>query len=152
MTFAPLKKHMVHIAIATTDADIQRCFPVMQQLRPHLVAGEFVTRIRRQEKQGYHLSFLETENRIRALGGFRIAENLAWGKFLYVDDLVTDEGDRAHGYGTKLIEWLIVHAKNQHCDQFHLDSGVQRFEAHRFYMNRGMRISSYHFALALSVR
>ena len=143
---------MIHIAIATTDSDIQRCFPVMHQLRPHLVADEFVTRIRQQEQQGYHLSFLETENQIRAVGGFRIADSLAWGKFLYVDDLVTHEGDRTHGYGTELIEWLIAHAKNQHCDQFHLDSGVQRFEAHRFYMNRGMRISSHHFALALSIR
>lgn len=143
---------MVHIAIATTDTDIQRCFPVMQQLRPHLVVDEFVTRIRQQEKQGYHLSFLEAENRIRAVGGFRIAENLAWGKFLYVDDLVTHEGDRAYGYGTALFEWLLAHAQHQNCDQFHLDSGVQRFAAHRFYMNRGMRISSHHFALALPIR
>ena len=140
---------MVHIAIATTDTDIQRCFPVMYQLRPHLIEGEFVERIRRQEQQGYRLSFLEDEAMIRAVGGFRMAENLAWARFLYVDDLVTTAGDRTKGYGKALIEWLIDYAKTHHCQQFHLDSGVQRFDAHRFYMKRGMSITAHHFALNL---
>jgi hypothetical protein len=37
------------------------------------------------------------------------------------------------------------------CDQFHLDSGVgiDRQEAHRLYMNKGVRISSHHFQLDL---
>lgn len=137
------------IAIATTDADIQQCFPVMQQLRPHLVEAEFVERVRRQEQQNYRLSCLKDDGIIRAVGGFRIGENLAWGRFLYVDDLVTQAGDRSKGYGKALIEWLIDYAHSQRCDQFHLDSGVQRFDAHRFYMNCGMRISGYHFALSL---
>ncbi|WP_339378518.1 hypothetical protein [Calothrix sp. NIES-2100] len=65
----------------------------MQALRPHLVASEFVTRIRRQEQQGFQLAYLEDEASIKAVAGFRIGESLSSGKFLYVDDLVTRESD-----------------------------------------------------------
>ncbi|MEM7768952.1 MAG: GNAT family N-acetyltransferase [Cyanobacteria bacterium P01_A01_bin.37] len=142
---------MVHIAIAVTDADIQRCFPVMNQLRPHLVEAEFVERIRRQEQQHYHLVRLEENDEVKAVSGFRLGENLAWGQFLYVDDLVTHEGDRAKGYGQALFEWLIDHANANNCHQLHLDSGVHRFGAHRFYMKRGLVIQSHHFGLTLSL-
>lgn len=138
------------LAIATTDDDIQRCFPVMVNLRPHLLETEFVARIRRQESLGYSLAYGEHNDRVYSVGGFRIGENLAWGRFMYVDDLVTREGDRGHGYGKALIEWLIDRARMEQCDQFHLDSGVHRFAAHRFYMNRGLSIKSHHFAMELA--
>jgi GNAT superfamily N-acetyltransferase len=140
---------MVEIAIATTDHDIQRCFPVMHQLRPHLVEAEFVQRIRHQESQQYRLVRLEENGDVKAVGGFRLGDNLAWGRFLYVDDLVTNEGDRSQGYGRALFDWLVDYANAQGCQQLCLDSGVQRFGAHRFYMNRGMAIRSHHFGLAL---
>jgi hypothetical protein len=31
----------------------------------------------------------------------------------------------------------------------HLDSGVRRFDAHRFYLNKRMNISSHHFSMVL---
>ncbi|MEL6319243.1 MAG: GNAT family N-acetyltransferase [Cyanobacteria bacterium J06626_14] len=145
-----METSMVKIAIAQTDAEIQRCFSVMRQLRPHLVETEFVTRIRRQEQQQYRLVYLDDHQAIKAVSGFRLGENLSWGRFLYVDDLVTDEGDRSQGYGKTLFNWLIDYAKAHHCQQLHLDSGVQRFDAHRFYMNQGMAIRGHHFGLIVS--
>ena len=35
---------MPTVRLAETDLDIARCFPVMQQLRPHLQVGGFVAR------------------------------------------------------------------------------------------------------------
>lgn len=34
--------------------------------------------------------------------------------------------------------------------ELHLDSGVQRYGAHRFYLRHGMDITSHHFRLVLS--
>jgi hypothetical protein len=31
------------------------------------------------------------------------------------------------------------------CEQMHLDSGIQRTEAHRFYQREGMTMASLHF-------
>ena len=144
---------MPTIALATTDAEISRCFPVMAQLRPHLSESAFLGRVRRQrETQGYHLAFVELDAIVVAAAGFRILENLAWGRFLYVDDLVTDSARRSAGHASTLFDWLVARALEEKCDALHLDSGVQRFAAHRFYLRHRMDITSHHFALVLPDR
>ena len=138
------------IVVATNDAEIQGCFPVMRELRPHLSSTDFLMQVRRQMVQGYRLAFLESLGAVRAVAGYRVSECLAWGRFLYVDDLVTKEADRSHGHGGVLLDWLTAEAVREGCHQLHLDSGVQRFAAHRFYLTRRMDITSHHFALTLS--
>ena len=69
---------------------------------------------------------------------------------LYVDDLVTLESQQGKGYGSRMLDWLVEEAKRLGCDQFHLDSGVQRYDAHRFYLHKGMDIWCHHFALILN--
>ena len=136
------------IFIAIEDQDIHDCYAVMSDLRPHISEAEFLTRVRRQQQGGYQLACLVDEE-VKAVAGFRISENLAYGKFLYVDDLVSKSTDRSKGYGGKLFDWLVERAQKNDCEQFHLDSGVQRFGAHRFYLTKRMDISSHHFALKL---
>ena len=141
------------IYIAQSDREINSCFPVMQQLRPHLDPESFVARVRRQQQDGYQLAFLAIEDtgaeQVKAVAGFRISECLSAGKYLYVDDLVTQEGDRSQGYGQEILQWLINYAKEQNCQEFNLDSGVQRFAAHRFYFRQRLEITCYHFVLKL---
>jgi GNAT superfamily N-acetyltransferase len=138
------------IAVATTQEEIRRCFPVMHELRTHLVdEKEFVKRVQRQQKQGYQLAFLESKGEIRAAAGYRFLESLFSGKNLYVDDLVTRDADRSRGYGGQLLDWLIEQARANNCETLELDSGVQRFDAHRFYFSKRMSISSYHFRIKL---
>ena len=137
------------IALATTREDIERCFPVMAELRPHLAEADFVARIRRQQKDGYHLAFLTDKKIVKAVAGYRFSESLSWGKFMYVDDLVTAEKFRSQGHGQRLFRWLENEAKARNCDQLHLDSGVQRFGAHRFYLASRMDIIAHHFAMKL---
>jgi GNAT superfamily N-acetyltransferase len=62
---------------------------------------------------------------------------------------VTAEKLRSHGHGQKLFAWLVKQAKAQNCDQLHLDSGVQRFGAHRFYLASRMDIIAHHFSMKL---
>ena len=69
--------------------------------------------------------------------------------FCYVDDLVTDESERSLGYGGALFDWLVAEARAEGCGKLELDSGVQRFAAHRFYLTKRMIISSHHFSLEL---
>lgn len=140
------------IAIAKTDSDILTCFPVMKQLRDDLVEEEFVSTIRSLEKQRYQLAMLCINKMPVALAGFRIGESLAWKKYLYVDDLVTVEAERSKGYGAKLLRWLYDYAAKEDCDQLHLDSGIQRKEAHKFYEREGMQMPSYHFAKIVTPR
>jgi GNAT superfamily N-acetyltransferase len=140
---------MATIALARTDAEILRCFPVMAQLRPHIPPDQFMERIRRQQREGYQLAFCEDAGAVQAVAGYRFGEFLAWGKILYVDDLVTAETARSRGFGHRLLAWLVEQAQARGCDELHLDSGVQRFGAHRFYLKERMEITAHHFALKL---
>jgi GNAT superfamily N-acetyltransferase len=138
------------IAIAHTQEEIRRCHLVMRELRPLFQDPEqFLARVLRQQKQGYLLAFLESEGEVCAVAGYRFLESLFSGKFLYVDDLVTREGDRSRGFGGELLDWLIKQAREHGCENLELDSGVQRFDAHRFYFSKRMNISSYHFRIKI---
>ncbi len=135
----------MNIRIATTDSEIAGCYPVLRELRPHIAEDELLSRVRSQEKTGYRLGFLEQPYGVVAVAGFRISENLAWGRFLYVDDLVTLSSHRSKGFGACLLSWLQDFSVREGCAQMHLDSGIQRKQAHSFYEREGMTISCFHF-------
>jgi GNAT superfamily N-acetyltransferase len=137
------------IKLTESDSQILDCFPVLVQLRPHLKQENFLEQVHRQQQSGYQFAFLEQDGQVLAVAGFCISECLAWGQFLYVYDLVVDQTVRSKGYGQSLFEWLMEFARNHNCQQLHLDSGVQRFDAHRFYLQQRMNIASHHFLLNL---
>jgi GNAT superfamily N-acetyltransferase len=124
----------------------------MLELRPGLGdEASFVKRVDgTQRPEGYRLvaSFEDGDEQAAAVAGFRVVHYIAWGDALYCDDLGTRPEHRGRGHAGKLIDWMIEEAKRLGCGQFHLDSGVgeDRQDAHRLYLNKGMRISSYHFS------
>lgn len=133
----------------TNDTEITRCHAVMVQLRPHLDEATFLQRVRQQMEQGYRLVARVEGDTVVAVAGYRLGENLASGRHIYVDDLVTDEQGRSRGYGRELLNWLIERARALGCATLELDSGVHRAAAHRFYFENRMTISSFHFRLPL---
>ena len=127
----------------------------MAALRRHLEdEAEYVRRVEEtQRPEGYRLvaAFERGGEEAVAVAGFRVGHNLAWGRFLYVDDLSTLPEARGRGHGGRLLDWLAEEARRQRCDALHLDSGVgpERVDAHRLYFNHGLRIVNHHFARAL---
>ncbi len=129
---------MTHeIFIANTDQEIRSCFPVFSFLRPHLQESEFLDQVRRQQMQSYQILALRHEEEIMSIAGFRIAEFLAWGKVLYIDDLTTLPAKTSKGFGGLLLDWLIAHAESSGCRGLHLDTGYTRHAAHRLYLKKG---------------
>lgn len=138
------------IRIALTDTEIMSCFPVLNELRPHLSEQSFVAQIQRQMKNhGYVLVYIALYDQVVAAAGYRVVEFLAWGRIFYIDDLISLSAFRKRGYGGKLLDWLLKKATECSCDQFHLDSGVNRHDAHRLYFSRKLQISSHHFSKEL---
>jgi len=138
------------IKIAKNDSEIIRCFETMSQLRPHLKKENFLSQIRKQEKAGYLMAYAEDNDKVVSVAGFRLSECLAFGKFAFIDDLITNENERSKGYGEKLFDWIKDFAIKNNCKELHLESGVQRFSAHRFYFRKRMDISCHHFSLILN--
>ncbi|MDQ6654390.1 MAG: GNAT family N-acetyltransferase [Verrucomicrobiota bacterium] len=145
-----MKSATTHIAVAESAGAIAQCYEVMRELRPHLAGqDDFVQRVQRQQQEGYRLAFVEAEAAVRAVAGYRILELLFSGRTLYVDDLVTRAADRSRGFGGQLFDWLVEEARREKCRAFTLDSNVQRFGAHRFYLLKRMKIAAHHFTLDL---
>ncbi len=130
-------------------------FLAMKELRTQLAdEAEFVRLVNEvQRPEGYRLvgAFDREEPPAAAVAGFRTGHNLAWGHFLYVDDLATRPEFRRRGLGTGLLVWLAREAATLGCNQLHLDSGVgaERADAHRLYFTSGLTITAHHFARRL---
>ncbi len=127
----------------------------MLLLRPNIGSvAQFVQTVNESQRPlGYRLvaSFADGEPEAAAVAGFRVAHFLAWGRALYCDDLSSRPEFRRQGHASQLLDWMIEEARRLGLEQFHLDSGVgvDRQDAHRLYMNKGMRISSHHFSMEL---
>ena len=130
---------------------VRRCYTVMAQLRPHLASEEdFVARWRRQVTDGYRLLALLDGARVVALAGYRLQENLVHGRFLYVDDLVTDASLRGGGHGGKLMARLEQEARALGCGKLVLDTPLSNSLAHRFYFRSGLLATALRFNIAIT--
>jgi ribosomal protein S18 acetylase RimI-like enzyme len=137
----------MNIHIADTESEIDRALPVLNQLRSSFTLAGLKAQIIRQMNDGFKLVYLTNGNTVVSVAGFVITEKLGWGKTLYIDDLVTDAGQRSKGAGKLMIDWLKAFAKENGCSQIHLDSRLSRLETHRFYEREGFTKASYHFSI-----
>ncbi|MBV7508914.1 GNAT family N-acetyltransferase [Bacillus sp. sid0103] len=138
-----------NVKIMKSDSEIMFTFSTIKQLRPHLTEDNYLEKIKRmQDKYGYNLVAVIEDNEVKAAAGYRITESLAWGNYFYIDDFITNEKNRRKGYANILWEWLIDQAKINGCEQFHLDSGVHRHDAHRFYLKGRLDITCHHFQMS----
>jgi GNAT superfamily N-acetyltransferase len=120
--------------------------PVLQELRTHLTA-ESLERIYAEGRgQGLRFTAAYAGSACVGVAGWRFVVNTSAGRKLYVDDLVATAGYRSNGVGKALLDELEKRARAEECVGMDLDSGVQRSDAHRFYMREGMTIRSFHFA------
>lgn len=141
---------MATIQIATNIAQIQACFPCFQELRPHLTnITQFANQILSQQQEGYQIAFIMDAGAVAACIGYRYLTTLAWGRILYIDDLITHPTYRGKGYGRQLLQHTIQLAKTTNCHQVHLDTGYMRHDAHRVYLNQGFNLNCHHLSLIL---
>jgi GNAT superfamily N-acetyltransferase len=128
-------------------------YEAMLELRPNIGTGtRFVALVNDvQRPAGYRLvaSFDDGDPVAAAAAGFHIRDMLAWGHYLYVEDLVTRESARRGGHATALLAWVRAEAERNGCNSLQLDSGVQRHDAHRLYLTCGYRITGHHFGQLL---
>ena len=137
----------MNVRLAESDADLERISAVLLELRSTFNRETLIAQIKRQSESGYKVAYVESDGQVVCVAGFVIGTKLSWGKHVYVDDLVTAERHRSKGAGALMISWLKAHARSLGCNQLHLDSGVQRFAAHRFYLRERFDIGSHHFSI-----
>jgi ribosomal protein S18 acetylase RimI-like enzyme len=135
---------------AETTTDVMACFDVMRQLRPQLKLPEdFLTNVELQRPQGYRLLAVWEDNTPAALAGYRRLDNLVHGRFIYVDDLITDAAGRGRGYGECLLTELCKLGREENCNRIVLDTALANALAQRFYFRFGLLARGLHFSMDL---
>lgn len=133
--------------------DLAASFELMRVLRPHLSSAEaYVAQLLRQTEQGYRLLAVRDAERVVGLAGYRALENLLYGRFIYVDDLVVSPDLQRGGLGAQLLNAVREQARQRGCEHFVLDTGLHMPLAQRFYFRQGLLAHGMHFTERLSTR
>ncbi|CAD5203880.1 GNAT family N-acetyltransferase [Pseudomonas sp. FEN] len=139
-------------ALIESEAQCRECFAVMQELRPHLTDVEsFVEQVFRQREQGFRLLALREHGQVIGLAGFRLTENLLYGRFIYVDDLVVTASQQRRQLGAGLLEEVRRHTRALGYRYLILDTGMHMPLAQRFYFRQGLLAKGMHFSQDLGV-
>jgi GNAT superfamily N-acetyltransferase len=142
-------EHLPAVRAAEREDEVRACWPAFKELRPHIASeAEFLARWRAQTPEGYRIVFVADGAEVAAAAGYRPMTTLAWGRILYVDDLVAREPHRGKGFGTAILKFIQDEARRGGLDAVHLDTGYQRHLAHRSYLRNGFRLDCHHMAWA----
>lgn len=133
-----------------THDEIAQSFDAFLELRPYFTSKEnFIAQVMEQRKEGYEIIAIKEGEELVACIGFRVLTTLAWGKILYIDDLITKEKKRGKGYGKILLDHVVQIARERLCKEVHLDTGYARHAAHKVYLKQGFEFNCHHLALKL---
>jgi GNAT superfamily N-acetyltransferase len=118
---------------------------VLHELRPHRHPDGIPALVDAQRAEGYRVVASFVDDLVVAAAGFRLSSNLALGRAIYIDDLVTLPRARGAGHARSLLEWIVTEAIRLGCSYVHLDSATHRHAAHRLYLTGGYDITAFHF-------
>jgi GNAT superfamily N-acetyltransferase len=142
---------LVTIKHIETEAELAASFSIMKELRPHLTdQAAYIAQIARQRTQGYRLLAAWRDGVIVGLSGYRLQDNLIYGRFVYVDDLVVTASLHRSGIGESLLQAARQQAANLECRHFVLDTGLHMALAQRFYFRQGLLARGMHFVEPLT--
>ena len=131
---------------ADDPAAVEACIPVLRQLRPHLAdIPDIPARIARQQAEGYRLLAAWHDGSVAGIAGYRMQDNLIYGRFCYVDDLAVLETARAAGLGAFLLDAVKTEAATAGCARLVLDTGLANARAQRFLFRCGLLTSAIRF-------
>ena len=137
----------IELRRADSESEVAACFPVMAELRPRLAnAAEFIALIARQQKAGYRLLGAWRDGVPVALAGYCFAENLVYGRFVYVDDLATAKDARGAGLGGRLLDAVAEEVRQHGNERLVLDTALDNVLAHRFYYRQGLLARALRFS------
>lgn len=126
-------------------------FAALSVLRPTITdVSRFVEQVNTlQRNQGYRLLGVFEEGKANAVAvcGFREEVNLASGRHIHIDDIVTIPQARNRGYAERLLAEVQKISKAAGIRQIHIDAnvGCERTPAHRLYFKNGFEIGAHHF-------
>ncbi|WP_373747414.1 GNAT family N-acetyltransferase [Neisseria dentiae] len=136
--------------------DTAVAFAALSILRSGITdVARFVEQVNTQQRpQGYRLFGIFEEGKANAVAvcGFREQTNLAGGRHIHIDDIVTIPHGRSKGYAARLLAEVRRIAAEEGMDKIQVcsDVGSERTPAHRLYFENGFEIDAFHFSCKIN--
>lgn len=129
---------MKNLFVARTKDELEKCFPVMKELRPHLNIDDYISIYDKSHKSdGYEIVAIKINNNVVAVMGYRILFDYVRGKHIYIDDLVSTAAARSKGFGAELLSYAESVAKDLDCKTLRLCTGIENERGVKFYEKNG---------------
>jgi GNAT superfamily N-acetyltransferase len=147
ISFTAQFQFSVKIKKVNSIEDLKKCTEVILALRPHLNAKKVLSMYETMQKEGYHIIYIEEDNKAVAFAGYRSYTMFFSARTIYIDDVCTLPDYRGKGYAGKLLDYIIDKAITGKYNAVSLDSGHHRNKAHKLYLNKEFIIEAHHFHL-----
>lgn len=127
-----------NLFLVQNPADLERCFPVICELRPHLNLQEFLDIYKNAHtKEAYDIIALELDGLIVGAMGYRITHDLVRGKHIYIDDLVITKNERSKRLAPELLQYAEKLAQDNGCKVLRLCAALENTRGMKFYESNG---------------
>ena len=135
----------------TTDEGWDEAIPVVRQLWSH-ESEEFVRSWRDEDdyrlfglyespaEEGTVEATETADGTLVAVAGVSIQRILHHERHLWVHDFVVDESRRGEGFGSELLAWLDVWARDRDCENLALACITDNDDARAFYESEGLEV------------
>lgn len=133
-------------------AETGAALALLHHLNPEVPPAELAARLHaiQTDHPHYQLHGVFLGDQLTGVAGSWIGTRIWCGKYLEIDNLVTDPATRNSGAGTTLIRHLEALARQTHCQTVILDTYTGNHASHRLYHRLGFEVWGFHFIKPLS--
>lgn len=126
--------------------DLNTVIPFVMELGEYQI-DEALLRARFQEMftQNYECFGVFLKDELIGVFGLWFMTRHYAGKSCEPDHVILKPEYQSKGIGKEIFEFIFRYSKEKGCETSELNSYVQNFKSHKFYMNNGYVIKGYHF-------
>src|SRR4051812_13786978 len=109
------KSMSMHIRELISLAEMESVYPVLAQMYPKMTEAEYKTLIADRIHSGYRMLGVFKDDVCICSAGFWIGVRFYCGKFIQLDNMVTDQAHRSVGAGKLVVDWIKDLARKEGC-------------------------------------
>ena len=125
---------------------INTIIPLVQKLTNHKVSDAILKqRFAEMVTQNYECAGIYDGDKLIGISGLWFCTRHYAGKTVELDHIFIEESYRNKGLGKKFMKCIYDYVTQKGCQTAELNTYVQNYPSHKFYMNEDFEILGYHF-------
>ncbi|MEI7978396.1 MAG: GNAT family N-acetyltransferase [Bacteroidota bacterium] len=135
----------ITIKIIDSATEMYAQYDLIKQLSKNVSYQNYCLMIDEMVLLNYKQAVAYLNNKPVGVCGYWINTKIYAGKYVELDNVVTDENYRGKKIGALLCNFVLKIAKENYCKTAMLDAYLENESAHSFYQNLGFDKKGYHF-------